>query len=77
MNETIPVHSLVDDTRKVVVNGRRYYTMTAAKCTTCSGDGHFMYLKQRHTGGSVTIECPNCDYYITIREEMLQMNLDK
>jgi DNA-directed RNA polymerase subunit RPC12/RpoP len=76
MSHEIPAVDLTHDNRKIVVNGRKYYAMTANKCTTCSAE-RFMFLKQRHTGGSVTIECPYCDSYLTLREEMINYNLDK
>lgn len=75
MSETIVYDDAVRDERKVIVGGRRYYTMTANKCTVCSGD-HYMYLKQKHTGGCVTLECVNCDNYMTIRAEMVNYNLN-
>jgi hypothetical protein len=76
MSENIVYSDAVHDERKVIVNGRRYYTMTANKCTVCSGDEHYMYLKQKHTGGCVTLECVNCDSYMTIRAEMVNYNLN-
>ncbi len=77
MSDNIPMDDLVGDERKVVVKGRRYYTMTANKCTTCSGDNHYMYVKQRIASGQLVLECPNCDSYMTIRQEMVNMNLNK
>lgn len=77
MSDNIPMDDLIGDKRRIMVKGRKYYTMTANRCTTCSGDDHYMYVKQKHQGGDVTIECPNCDSYITIRAEMVNMNLNK
>lgn len=78
MSNDIPVHSLVEDSRKVIVNGRHYYTMTANRCSVCSGDDRYMYVKQKLSGGSdVVLECPNCDSYITLKREMVNMNLNK
>jgi hypothetical protein len=63
------------DQRKVVINGKRYHTMTAHKCSTCSS-AQYLYLKQKHTGGCVTLECPNCDSQMSLREEMINYNLN-
>lgn len=77
MSEHIPSFDLTHDQRKVVVNGRKYYTMTANHCSACTGDDRFMYLKQKLAGGDVVLECPQCDSYITVRAEMVNMNLNK
>jgi hypothetical protein len=74
VSDNIPSLTL-DDQRKVVVNGRRYFTMTATKCTTCDGDDHFMFLKQRLSGGCCTLECPRCDSIITLKSEMVNWRL--
>ena len=78
MSDNIPMDDLVGDKRGIVVKGRKYYTMTANRCTTCSGDDRFMYVKQKLSGGTdVVLECPNCDSYITLKAEMINMNLNK
>lgn len=52
----------INDERKVIVAGRRYYGMTDADCPTCNSPDHVrkMYLKLKH-GNSLTLECPVCD----------------
>ncbi len=77
MSDTIPADDSIFDERPISIKGRRYYTMTANRCTQCTGDDKFMYVKQKLTGGDVVIECPNCDGYITLRREMINMNLNK
>jgi hypothetical protein len=77
MSEDIKHSDVDNDQRRIIIDGRRYFTMTANKCTVCSGDGRYMYLKQKHTGGCVTLECPNCDNYITLLEEMVNYNLNR
>lgn len=77
MSNNIPSDDLFYDSRTLEVNGRKYYTMTANKCTTCAHPDRYMFLKQKLAGGDVTLECPVCDSYITIRGEMVNMNLNK
>jgi len=76
MSHDIPAVDLVGDTRTITVNGRKYYTMTANRCSACSEE-RFMFVKQKHSGGDVTVECPFCDSYITLRPEMIKYNLNK
>jgi hypothetical protein len=65
------------DKRPLTVNGKKYYTMTANKCTTCAAQDRFMFVKQKLAGGDVVLECSICESYITIRAEMVNMNLNK
>jgi len=77
MNESIPANDSINDERKLVVNGRKYYIMTANRCPNCTGDDRYMFIKQKLVVQMVTIECPNCDYYTTVNENMINWNLNK
>ena len=63
----------LEDERKVLAGGRKYYVKTANKCTTCSSEDSMFYVKMKIGQEQVVLECPVCDTSLTVRREMVDL----
>jgi len=56
---------LPSEKRKLVVNGKRYYSATNRSCPSCSGDNRFLFVKLI-LDGTTCLECPVCDTAVNL-----------
>lgn len=66
----------MSDEPMIVIDGQSYYEATYNVCPVCHSDDVIRYLmvKMRLAGGDVVLECPNCDFNITVSPAMVIKN---
>jgi uncharacterized Zn finger protein len=64
---------------KLEINGKKYYSATYNLCPVCDPDYEQRYLcvKFETSNKDVVLECPICDYNITVAASMININADK
>ena len=76
MSDTSTEHQF-EDKRPLNINGKRYFMATANRCTTCTAANRYMFIKQKIGSDMSVLECPFCDYHITVNNSMISTNLNK
>lgn len=61
------------------INGKKYYRATYNLCPVCDPDHEERYLcvKLETSNKDVVLECPTCDYMITVAASMINTNANK
>lgn len=68
---------LPHEQRHIVIEGKRYHSATANRCTQCTTPDRYMFVKLKLAGGDITLECPFCELTLTVKESMVNLNLNK
>lgn len=62
--------ALLDDKRKVIVGGKRYWFKTTENCKACSQPDRNLYVKQK-LGEDWMLECPVCETVTPVKSAMV------
>lgn len=63
-----------------IINGREYTSATFNSCPICNADDdggrpiRYLFVRLVTANGDHLLECPNCDYSITVAKGMVNKN---